>query len=317
MPTINWPSLSLFGSGEETTLTGTGEPGADIEVVVDGQSLGTTTVNEDGAWSLPVILPAVKPETSLSVRSLNANNEAVAESGGFAFSLPDFDLFEAGIPTIDLPEFSWFGSGEETTLTGRGEPGSQVEVVIGGEPAGTTTVAEDGSWRLTTLLPAVEPGATISVRALDADGRVVAESEPAALTATGVAMEEAETEPEAATSTVEESSEIEQAETAEPEPAETGVSEEGAITAATPEVEQPGEAAEGEGAPAEGGQAYIVQADDWLSKIANKFFGDPFAYPAIVEATNAKAVEDSTFLVITNPDLIEIGQKLWIPATIE
>ena len=62
------------------------------------------------------------------------------------------------------------------------------------------------------------------------------------------------------------------------------------------------------------GQEYVVQADDWLSKIADKFYGDLLAYPTIVEATNAKAAEDSSFAMIDNPDVIEIGQKLWIPA---
>jgi len=33
-------------------------------------------------------------------------------------------------------------------------------------------------------------------------------------------------------------------------------------------------------------QDYTVQADDWLSKIADKFYGDVLAFPAIVEATN-------------------------------
>ncbi len=61
------------------------------------------------------------------------------------------------------------------------------------------------------------------------------------------------------------------------------------------------------------GQEYVVQADDWLSKIADKFYGDILAYPTIVEATNAKAAEDDSFAVIDNPDVIEIGQKLWIP----
>jgi sugar lactone lactonase YvrE len=63
------------------------------------------------------------------------------------------------------------------------------------------------------------------------------------------------------------------------------------------------------------GQEYVVQADDWLSKIADKFYGDMFAYPTIVEATNAKAAEDASFTMIDNPDIIEIGQKLWIPTT--
>ncbi len=67
----------------------------------------------------------------------------------------------------------------------------------------------------------------------------------------------------------------------------------------------------------EAGQAYVVQAGDWLSKIAAKYYGDPLAYPAIVEATNAKAKEDSSFTVIANPDALETGQKLWIPAVAE
>ncbi len=63
------------------------------------------------------------------------------------------------------------------------------------------------------------------------------------------------------------------------------------------------------------GEAYIVQLDDWLSKIAEKQYGDPLTYPAIVEATNAKAAEDSSFAVISDPNLIEAGQKLWLPVS--
>jgi hypothetical protein len=65
--------------------------------------------------------------------------------------------------------------------------------------------------------------------------------------------------------------------------------------------------------PQEGGQAYTVQAGDWLSKIAEKYYGDMNAWPAIVEATNARAAEDNSFARITDPGVIEVGQKLWIP----
>ncbi|OQY44176.1 MAG: hypothetical protein B6242_13240 [Anaerolineaceae bacterium 4572_78] len=61
------------------------------------------------------------------------------------------------------------------------------------------------------------------------------------------------------------------------------------------------------------GELYIVQAGDWLSKIAEKYYGDVLAYHAIVDATNAKAETDSNFILIVNPDMIEIGQRLWIP----
>ncbi|MFN8456864.1 MAG: transporter substrate-binding domain-containing protein [Anaerolineae bacterium] len=67
----------------------------------------------------------------------------------------------------------------------------------------------------------------------------------------------------------------------------------------------------------EGGQEYTIQADDWLSKLAEKFYGDVTAWPAIWEATNAKAGEDASFAKIDDPNIIEVGQKLWIPASEE
>lgn len=59
----------------------------------------------------------------------------------------------------------------------------------------------------------------------------------------------------------------------------------------------------------------VVQADDWLSKIADKEYGDILAYPAIAQATNAKAATDSSYATIENPDLIEPGWKLCVPSS--
>ena len=58
----------------------------------------------------------------------------------------------------------------------------------------------------------------------------------------------------------------------------------------------------------------VVQADDWLSKIAQKFYDDPLAFPAIANATNAKATTDTSYATIQNPDVIEPGWKLCIPS---
>jgi iron(III) transport system substrate-binding protein len=63
----------------------------------------------------------------------------------------------------------------------------------------------------------------------------------------------------------------------------------------------------------QGGEEYTVQADDWLSKLAEKNYGDVLAWPVIWKATNAKAETDDSFAVIANPNVIEVGQKLWIP----
>jgi hypothetical protein len=61
------------------------------------------------------------------------------------------------------------------------------------------------------------------------------------------------------------------------------------------------------------GQAYVVQPGDWLAKIAVTFYDEATMWPAIVAATNAKAREDSSYATIEDPNLIEVGQKLWIP----
>jgi glyoxylase-like metal-dependent hydrolase (beta-lactamase superfamily II) len=63
------------------------------------------------------------------------------------------------------------------------------------------------------------------------------------------------------------------------------------------------------------GQEYIIQAGDTLSILADRFLGDTSAFQQIVEATNAKAGEDSSFAIINDPGLIEVGQKVWIPTT--
>ena len=58
----------------------------------------------------------------------------------------------------------------------------------------------------------------------------------------------------------------------------------------------------------------VVQADDWLSKIAEKFYGDVLAFPVIARATNAKAATDSSYATIANVDVIEPGWKLCVPS---
>jgi branched-chain amino acid transport system substrate-binding protein len=66
-------------------------------------------------------------------------------------------------------------------------------------------------------------------------------------------------------------------------------------------------------APMFQGEDYTVQADDWLSKLSDKFLGDVLAYPAITYYTNQKNAEDETYAKITSSDVIEVGQKIYIP----
>ena len=54
----------------------------------------------------------------------------------------------------------------------------------------------------------------------------------------------------------------------------------------------------------ESSETYVVQAGDWLSKIAQRYYGDMMAYAEIAEANRN---------IVPNPDLIYPGQSLRIP----
>jgi glucose/mannose transport system substrate-binding protein len=70
-------------------------------------------------------------------------------------------------------------------------------------------------------------------------------------------------------------------------------------------------------APPAQDEDYVVQADDWLSKLADKFYGDVNAYWAIMSATNSANADDESYTKILNPDEIEVGSKLRIPSVDE
>jgi hypothetical protein len=68
------------------------------------------------------------------------------------------------------------------------------------------------------------------------------------------------------------------------------------------------------GPPGQGeGQEYVIQADDWLSQLAEKYLGDANLWPQIVEATNSRAAVDPRVVVIENPNLVYPGQIIFVP----
>ena len=68
---------------------------------------------------------------------------------------------------------------------------------------------------------------------------------------------------------------------------------------------------------AQGGSTYTIQADDTLSKLAEKEYGDPLAYTAIVFYSNQKAADDDSLTLVENPDLIEVGWTIYLPTAEE
>jgi peptide/nickel transport system substrate-binding protein len=69
--------------------------------------------------------------------------------------------------------------------------------------------------------------------------------------------------------------------------------------------------------PLQGGGEYTIQADDTLSKIAEKQYGDPLAFAAIVYYNNQKAAEDDALTMLEDPNIVEAGWVIYLPTAEE
>ncbi len=123
------PPAAATEMGSNTlALTGNGAPGSTVEILIDGQVVGTAQVSGDGTWSFTTVL-AEPGDHTIGVRTAEATSTVTVT------------------PTL---------VGGVLLLTGNGEPGSEVQILIDGEVAGSTQVGSDGAWSFTTSL--TEPG---------------------------------------------------------------------------------------------------------------------------------------------------------------
>ena len=161
--TVANPSITMTGSDEapaysgpqsgdiitpDTVFTGTGGKGETVVIKdSDGNVLGTTTVGNDGQWSLKLDPAPINGDVSLVIE---INGEKVA----------DADVTMTG--SDEAPAYSGPAEGAtitpDTVFTGTGGKGETVTITDGkGNVLGTTTVGNDGQWSL-TLDPAPKNG---------------------------------------------------------------------------------------------------------------------------------------------------------------
>ncbi|MBW9090996.1 hypothetical protein JNB91_24605, partial [Rhizobium wenxiniae] len=142
-----------------TILTGTGEIGTTVTVTnAAGQPVGTGTVGPDGTFTIG-LSPAQTDGGNLSV-TLEDESGNVSDPG----TVPTTDTTPPAAPGGLVVEEGG------TTLTGTGEPGATVTVTnAAGQPVGTTTVEEDGSFSV-TLNPAQIDGGNLQVVQTDEGG---------------------------------------------------------------------------------------------------------------------------------------------------
>ncbi|MGE8048234.1 BapA/Bap/LapF family large adhesin [Pseudomonas monteilii] len=143
-------------------LSGRGEPGTTVQVRdAAGNVLATGTVGADGSFAI-TLAPAVNDGSTLQVTLTDAAGN-VSQPG----SVTSVDLLPPAQPT-DL------ALADGVTFTGRGEPGTTVQVRdTAGNLIGTGIVGTDGLFSV-TLNPAQANGEALDVRLVDAAGNTSA-----------------------------------------------------------------------------------------------------------------------------------------------
>ena len=337
LPTINSP---ILGEGGSLSLSGTGQPGATIELWAGDIKLGDVIVGDDGAWSWDGTLDP--GDYQLSARTVDASGQMVNEAPALALNMPA-PVVEIALPTLNPPTL---GEGGSVSLSGTGQPGATIELWAGDLKLEEVLVGEDGTWSWDGTLDAGDY--QLSVRTVDASGQMLNEAPALAFT---VASEVAPVTPVLAEPQVDAEGTVTLSGTAEPGTtielvedgavvgtaqvqddgnwtfaykAATGAHQLAARSQAEPdvasaevsiEVPTPASTDSAEDSAASGeGQGYVVQRGDCLSALAEQFYGDWKLWRLIFETTNERAAEDPTFHIIENPRLIRPGWKLWIPA---
>ncbi|QIO08282.1 Ig-like domain-containing protein [Acinetobacter lanii] len=150
------PTTEINPIGPNTPVGGTGEPGATIEVTFPNGDTETTTVEEDGTWS--VANPGL--EDGDEVKAIGT--DPVGNVGPEATEI--VDSIAPTTPSIDPIN-------PKDPITGTGEEGSEVTVTYPDGSTATTTVKEDGTWEVEN--PGnLEDGDEVTAEAKDPAGNV-------------------------------------------------------------------------------------------------------------------------------------------------
>ncbi|OMJ32347.1 hypothetical protein BSZ14_08530 [Sphingomonas sp. Sph1(2015)] len=160
-PDITAPTAPVVTvSADGTQLTGTGEPGATVQVVdAGGQPIGTATVGSDGSFGVALPTGVANGQTLSAIQTDAAGNTSPASVA----VTPDLVAPTAPVGTVGA---------DGTSISGTGEPGATLIVrAPDNSVLATVTVAADGSFNAPLTTPQAN-GETLSVTQTDAAGNV-------------------------------------------------------------------------------------------------------------------------------------------------
>lgn len=180
-PVISAPANDTTTANRTPTLTGTGEPGADVTVVEAAGAICRARVQNDGTWSCAPSSALADGSHVFQATQQDPVGNASAASAAVTIVV---DTLAPAPPTVNpVPT----GTDTTPTFTGTGEVGAKINASSPSGPLGCAegnpvVVAADGSWRCTPTTP-LPVGATTGVSFVQVD-RAGNASGPATVSAT-------------------------------------------------------------------------------------------------------------------------------------
>lgn len=179
-PTTGPISNGQISNESRPALSGTGEIGATITVLSDGQPIGTTIVGAGGSWSFTPSAALGNGQHTLTVTATDSAGNTSLPSGGFTYTV---DTLAPTAPVITQvaddvgPLIGNLNNGQATndplpTLSGTAEANSTVRIYDNGSFIGFTTADGTGAWTFTPGTQLGNGNHALTVTATDAAGNV-------------------------------------------------------------------------------------------------------------------------------------------------
>ncbi|HCW0181164.1 TPA: BapA prefix-like domain-containing protein [Citrobacter freundii] len=179
-PTTGPISNGQISNESRPALSGTGEVGATITVLSDGQPIGTTIVGAGGTWSFTPSAALGNGLHTLTATATDSAGNTSLPSGGFTYTV---DTLAPTAPAITQAADD-FGSqqgnltnGQSTddarpALSGTAEANATVRIYDNGAFIGLTTADGTGAWSFTPGTALGNGNHTLTATATDAAGNV-------------------------------------------------------------------------------------------------------------------------------------------------
>jgi len=155
------PSITLLApqdgatfNGDNTTVSGTADPGSTVEIIVNDQSAGHVAVGSDGNWHYDIALPQ-PGDYRVGARALDAQGREQAKATAILVSRLSI-IKPVATPAIAMPSGAEVLAIGDVAFSGTGEPGKEVVMVADGKEVGHAKVGQDGNWSAVVRLEAEE-----------------------------------------------------------------------------------------------------------------------------------------------------------------